>query len=63
MNEEDLDSREPRARRPELKNLGVMSIEALEQYIRDMEAEIARAREAIAAKKEARQGAESLFRK
>lgn len=60
MNDDDP---EPSARKPELKNLGVMSIEALEQYIRDMEAEIARAREAIAAKKAARQGAESIFRK
>ena len=44
-------------------DLQPMSIEALEDYIADMEAEIARVREAIAGKQSHRQGAEGLFRR
>ena len=39
-----------------------MSLEALGDYIAELEAEIARARESIALKQEARQGAESVFK-
>lgn len=60
MEPEDL---EPRVKKPEKKNLEVMSIEALEEYIQELEAEIARARETIAGKQDARQGAESFFKK
>ena len=45
-----------------LKDLDVLSIEALGEYIEELEAEIARAKEKIAFKKKARDGAESLFR-
>ena len=58
----DLDDLEPRDKQPEPKNLDVMSIEALEDYIAEMETEIARVRQAIAAKKEARAGADSVFK-
>ena len=58
----DLDDLEPRDKKPEPKNLDVMSIEALEECIAELEAEITRVRQAIAAKKEARTGADSVFK-
>ena len=62
MRSMDLDDLEPQKQKPEPKNLDVMSIEALGEYIAEMEAEIARVRQAIAAKKEARAGADSVFK-
>lgn len=59
----DLDDLEPRAKKPAPKNLDEMSIEAIEEYIAGLEAEIARAQAAIAAKRNFRQGAETFFRK
>lgn len=59
----DLDDLEPRARKPALKNLDELSIEAIEDYIAGLESEIARARTAIAAKQSSRQGAETFFKK
>lgn len=56
------DPDEPRDVKPKPKNLDVMSIEALGEYIAEMEAEIARVREAIANKEKARLGAESVFK-
>jgi len=58
----DLDDLEPRNKKPEPRNLDVMSIEALDEYIAELEAEIARIRQAIAAKKDARAGANSVFK-
>ena len=43
------------------KNLALMSLEALDDYIVGLEAEIARARETIAEKQSARGDAESVF--
>ena len=43
-------------------NLKIMSLDALRDYISDLEAEISRARSEIAAKEIARQGAEEVFR-
>jgi uncharacterized small protein (DUF1192 family) len=60
MDEQDL---EPRKRKPDLKNLEVLSIEALEEYIGELEAEIERVRKEIARKNAARSDAESIFRK
>ena len=40
-----------------------LSVEELTEYIARMEAEIARAREMIAAKQKMREGAESVFKK
>ena len=60
MDPEDL---EPRAKKPAPKNLDEMSIEAIEGYIAGLEAEIARARAAIAAKRSSRHGAETFFKK
>ncbi len=59
MDPEDL---EPQREKPKPKNLDVMSIEALGEYIAELEAEIARAREVIAAKERAREGADAVFR-
>jgi uncharacterized small protein (DUF1192 family) len=60
MEPEDL---EPRTKKPAPKNLEVMSIEALREYIAELEAEIARVSETIAFKEKARTGAETLFRR
>ncbi|MBT5108696.1 MAG: DUF1192 domain-containing protein [Rhodospirillaceae bacterium] len=60
MEEQDL---EPRNRKPKPRDLDVMSIEALGEYIEDMEAEIARVREAISAKENWRDNADSFFKK
>lgn len=59
----DTDDLEPRAKKPTPKNLDDMSIVALEHYIAGLEAEIARARAAIVAKRSSRQGAEAFFKK
>ncbi len=59
----DLDDLEAKREEPQPKNLEEMSIEALKIYIAEMEAEIARVREAIAAKEDARSGAETFFKK
>lgn len=58
----DADDLEPRKAKPQAVNLETMSIEALEDYIRDLEAEIGRARETIAVKRQARSAAASVFR-
>jgi len=60
MDEEDL---QPQARKPDLKKLDVMSVEALEDYIADLEGEISRVRTEIAKKESAKSTAESVFRK
>jgi uncharacterized small protein (DUF1192 family) len=59
MDWEDL---EPQRQKPKPRNLDEMSIEALQEYIAEMETEIARVREAIAAKEAARNGADSVFK-
>ncbi len=60
MIEEDL---EPRRKKPQPRDLVPLSIEELETYIAEMEAEILRVREAIAAKKRQRGGADALFKR
>ena len=60
MDEEDLT---PRNRRPQPKDLSNLGVAELEEYIADLEAEIARARAEITVKLGQRQGAESLFRR
>ncbi len=60
MDEQDL---EPRTKRQKPKDLDVMSIEALNDYIATLEAEIERARGAIAAKQSHKAAAESFFKK
>ena len=57
------DDLEPAKKPPETRDLEVMSIEALGEYIADLEAEILRAKAIIAAKKSVRAGAEGLFKR
>ncbi len=59
----DTDDLEPKKKKPAPKNLEEMSIEALQEYIAEMEAEIARVREAIDGKENARTGAAQFFKK
>ena len=55
----DTDDLEPEKKKAEQKDLEVMSIEALGEYIEELEAEISRVRAAIALKNDAKSGAES----
>ena len=60
MDEEDLlPTRQP----PKLKDLTLLGIAELEEYIAGMESEIARARAEIAVKQRQRSGAEALFKR
>jgi uncharacterized small protein (DUF1192 family) len=58
----DTDDLEAVKKKAEQKNLEVMSIEALGQYIEELEGEIARVRVAISLKQDAKSGAESAFK-
>lgn len=60
MDENDL---EPKVAKPVVKDLAVLSIEALGEYIGELEAEIERVRGEIARKQAAQESAESFFRK
>lgn len=59
----DTDDLEPR--KPIIKpaDLGALSVEELQTYILDLESEIKRAQQAIAAKTKHRAGAEALFKR
>jgi uncharacterized small protein (DUF1192 family) len=59
----DIDDLEPLRKQPALRNLEPMSVDELEGYIGQLETEIARVRAAIAAKKNRRTDAESIFRR
>ncbi|HJN22739.1 MAG TPA: DUF1192 domain-containing protein [Rhodospirillales bacterium] len=59
----DVDDLEPRKEQPKPKNLEVMSIEALREYITELETEITRVEQAITSKDKARDGAETFFKK
>ena len=58
----DTDDLEPLKPKPAPTNLEVMGIEEIEEYIAGLEAEIARARGAIDAKRGHRGAADSLFK-
>ena len=58
----DSDELEPKPKKPDLKNLEILSIEALNEYVRELEDEIDRAKNEIQAKELARKGAESIFK-
>ena len=60
MDEEDL---LPQRQKPKPKDLTLLGVAELEEYIAGMEAEIARARAEIAAKQKQRSGAEALFKR
>ncbi len=59
----DMDDLLPTKKQPPKKNLEELSIEALNDYIAELEEEIARARDEIKKKEAARQGAEAFFKK
>lgn len=59
----DSDDLEPRKKVVEQRNLEPMSVAELTLYIEDLQTEILRVKNAIAAKENIRSGAESLFRK
>jgi uncharacterized small protein (DUF1192 family) len=59
----DADDLEPIQEKPAPKNFDEMSIEALQEYITELEGEILRAKEAIAMKENARDNADSFFKK
>ena len=58
----DTDDFESQQQKPALKNLEEVSIEALAEYIAELEAEIARVREAIKGKKGAQSDADQFFK-
>ena len=58
----DVDDLEPKNDKPKPINLEVMSIEALQKYIEELEDEINRVNQEIKAKEAARKGAESVFK-
>lgn len=60
MDTDDLEPKRPALNTPQ--DLDVMSIEALQDYIATLEAEIGRARKAIDGKQSARSAAESVFK-
>ena len=60
IDDEDL---APQRQPPKLKDLTLMGIAELDEYIAGLEAEIARARAEIAAKQKQRTGAEALFKR
>ena len=53
---------EPQTKRPVLRDLELMSIDALHEYIVELNAEIDRARQAITVKEVAKGAAESAFK-
>ncbi len=58
----DIDDLEPMNQKPPPKNLDIMSVEALGEYIKELEAEISRAHDAISIKEKARNEADSAFK-
>ncbi|WP_454018006.1 DUF1192 domain-containing protein [Azospirillum sp. Marseille-Q6669] len=59
----DIDDLEPRKAKPALKDLTALGVAELKDYIAGLEAEIARARAAIAAKEAQKNAAEAFFKK
>lgn len=58
----DTDNLESKKKQFEQKNLEVMSIQALDEYIEELETEIARVKAAISLKNEAKKDGESAFK-
>lgn len=60
MDDDDLD---PKTKRAKLKNLEVLSVEALQEYIAELQTEIKRVETEIEKKQSWRSEAESFFKK
>ena len=58
----DLEDLEPRKQQPKPKDLELMGVEELEEYLAELESEAERVREKIAAKKTYLSGAADLFK-
>lgn len=58
----DIEELEPKKQKPQPRNLDVLSIEELNNYIAEMQAEIKRVEEKIAAKKAHINAASGLFK-
>ncbi len=58
----DLEDLEPLSKKPKPKDLDSLGVEELEDYLAELEAEMARVREKLAAKKAYLSGAETLFK-
>lgn len=58
----DIEELEPQKKKPQPRNLDVLSIEELNNYIDEMKAEIRRVEEKIAAKKAHLSAASGLFK-
>ncbi len=58
----DLDDLEPRNRPPQKKNLDVMSLDELDEYIAELKAEIARVEQEISKKRDHMSSADSIFK-
>lgn len=59
----DTDELEPRKPAPKRVDLETLSVEAIAEYIEGLEAEITRAKAAIATKKAARAAADGFFKR
>ena len=59
----DLDDLEPRKQKPKPKDLEIMGVDELEAYLAELEAEAARVRDKIEAKKSYLSGADALFKR
>lgn len=59
----DLDDLEPRKQTPKPKDLDALGVEELEDYLAGLEAEIARVKDKIAAKKSYKSGVDALFKR
>ncbi len=59
----DWDDLDPKTKKPKQRNLDDVSIDALHEYIEDLEAEIERVKAEIEKKKAAIAGAEAFFKK
>lgn len=62
MDSDDLEPHKQKATSLASKDLDELSIEALNEYIADLKAEIARTEAAVAAKEAARAGADAFFK-
>lgn len=58
----ELDDLEPRKTKPKPKDLDVMGVEELEEYLAELDTEAARVKQKLAAKKAYLSGAEGLFK-
>ena len=59
----DTDDLEPRTKKPQPKDLSILGVSQLQEYISELKAEVARAEQEIAKREKHKSGAEALFKK